>query len=43
MDRILIENITVNAIIGTLPHERIRRQMLVIDIEISLCTAASSE
>lgn len=43
MDRILIENITVNAIIGTLPHERIRRQMLVIDIEISLDLKAAAE
>lgn len=36
MDKILIEGISVNAIIGTLAHERVRRQNLLIDIEISL-------
>ena len=36
MDKILIEGISVNAIIGTLDHERGRRQNLLIDIEISL-------
>ena len=36
MDKILIEGISVNAVIGTLPHERIRRQNLLIDIEIAL-------
>ena len=36
MDKIILEGISVNAIIGTLPHERIRRQQLLIDIEISL-------
>ena len=36
MDKILIEGISVNAIIGTLDHERVRRQNLLIDIEISL-------
>lgn len=36
MDKIILEGISVNAIIGTLPHERIRRQQLLIDIELSL-------
>ena len=36
MDKIILEGISVNAVIGTLPHERIRRQNLLIDIEISL-------
>lgn len=36
MDKIIIEGISVNAIIGTLPHERIRRQNLLVDIEIAL-------
>lgn len=36
MDKIRIEGISVNALIGTLPHERCRRQNLLIDIEIGL-------
>ena len=36
MDKIILEGISVNAVIGTLPHERIRRQNLIADIEISL-------
>lgn len=36
MDKIRIEGISVNALIGTLPHERTRRQNLLIDLEIGL-------
>lgn len=36
MDKIRLEGISVNALIGTLPHERCRRQNLIIDIEIGL-------
>ena len=36
MDRICIEGISVFALIGTLPHERVRRQKLLIDIEVEL-------
>lgn len=36
MDKIRIEAISVNTIIGTLDHERIRRQNLIIDIEVGL-------
>ena len=45
MDKIRIEGISVNALIGTLPHERIRRQNLTIDIEVGvdLKAAAASD
>lgn len=43
MDKIRIEEISVNALIGTLPHERIRRQNLLIDIEIGLDLKAAAE
>lgn len=36
MDKIRIEGISANALIGTLPHERIRKQNLLIDIEVGL-------
>ena len=36
MDKIILEGISFNAVIGTLPHERVRRQNLIADIEISL-------
>ena len=36
MDTLRIEQIAVNALIGTLPHERQRRQNLLIDVEIGL-------
>ena len=36
MDKIVLESLSVNAIIGTLPHERVHRQNLLIDAEISL-------
>ena len=36
MDRICIEGISVFALIGTLPHERVRRQKLLVDIEVEL-------
>ena len=36
MDRIVLESLSVNAIIGTLPHERVHRQNLLIDAEICL-------
>ena len=43
MDKIRIEGIAVNLIIGTLPHERIRRQQLLIDIEIGLDLKKAAE
>ena len=43
MDKIAIESISVNAIIGTLPHERIRRQNLLIDIEVGLDLKPAAE
>ncbi|MBR2372983.1 MAG: dihydroneopterin aldolase [Lentisphaeria bacterium] len=36
MDKIRIEAIAVQLVIGTLEHERVRRQQLLIDIEIGL-------
>ena len=36
MDTLRIEGIAVNALIGTLPRERERRQRLLIDVEIGL-------
>ena len=36
MDALRIEQIAVNALIGTLSHERLRRQRLLIDVEIGL-------
>ena len=36
MDTLRIERIAVNAVLGTLPHERQRRQQLLIDVEIGL-------
>ena len=43
MDRIRIEGIAVNALIGTLPHERQRRQSLRIDVELGLDLKAAAE
>jgi FolB domain-containing protein len=43
MDKICIEQISVNALIGTLPHERVRRQHLLIDIEIGLDLKEAAE
>lgn len=43
MDKIRIEGISVNALIGTLPHERIRRQNLIIDIEVGLDLKPAAE
>lgn len=43
MDKIIIDSISVNAIIGTLPHERIRRQNLLIDIEAGLDLKPAAE
>lgn len=34
MDKIIISALRVNTIIGTLPHERLHRQELLIDMEI---------
>ena len=34
MDRILIEDLEVNAIIGTLPEERLEPQLLILNLEI---------
>ena len=42
MDKIIINALRVNAIIGTLPHERIHRQELLIDMEISLPLGAAA-
>ena len=36
MDTLRIEQIAVNALIGTLPHEQLHRQQLLIDVEIGL-------
>lgn len=36
MDKIMIKKIRCNALIGTLPQERIAPQMLLIDIELSV-------
>ncbi|MDD3885343.1 MAG: dihydroneopterin aldolase [Victivallaceae bacterium] len=41
MDRIEIRNLEVNAIIGTLPLERERRQKLLVDVKLSLDLAAA--
>ena len=43
MDKIRMEGIAVNAIIGTLPHERRRRQRLLIDVELGLDLKAAAE
>ena len=43
MDKIRIEGISVNALIGTLPHERLRRQRLLIDIEVGLDLKPAAE
>jgi len=45
MDRIYLHKIRVNALVGELPHERIRRQALLIDlkIELDLHPAAESD
>lgn len=36
MDKIRLESLSVNALIGTLPHERCRRQNLLIDVTVFL-------
>lgn len=43
MDKIRIEGIAVRPIIGTLPHERLRRQQLIIDVEIGLDLKKAAE
>ena len=36
MDKIRVEGISAAVIIGTLPHERVRRQRILMDLEIGL-------
>jgi FolB domain-containing protein len=36
VDKIFLNDIKVNALIGTLPHERVRRQQILIDITMNL-------
>ena len=43
MDKIRIEGISVNALIGTLPRERVHRQNLLIDIEVGLDLKPAAE
>ena len=41
MDKIIISDLRLPVIVGTLPHERERRQEIVIDLELSLDLAAA--
>ena len=43
MDKIIIRDLRVNALIGTLPHERSRRQELDITLELDLDLTAAGE
>ena len=36
MDKIIIRDLRVNALIGTLPHEQLRRQGLILTLELEL-------
>jgi FolB domain-containing protein len=41
MDKIIIRDLTVKAIIGTLPHERTTTQTIIFNIELGLDLAAA--
>jgi len=41
MDKIIISDLRLPVIVGTLPHERERRQEIAIDLELSLDLAAA--
>ena len=41
MDKIIIRDLTVTAIIGTLPHERHNAQTIIFNIELGLDLAAA--
>lgn len=43
MDKIIIRDLRVNALIGTLPHEQLRRQELDITLELELDLAPAGE
>ena len=43
MDKIIIRDLRVNALIGTLPHERLRRQELDITLELDIDLGPAGE
>ena len=43
MDKIILRDLTVSAIIGTMPQERHRRQSVVINLELSCDLAAAGQ
>ena len=43
MDKIIIRDLRVNALIGTLPHEQLRRQGLILTLELELDLAAAGK
>ena len=43
MDKIIIRDLRVNALIGTLPHEQLRRQCLILTLELELDLGPAGE
>ena len=43
MDKIIIRDLRVNALIGTLPHEQLRRQCLILTLELDLDLGPAGE
>ena len=43
MDKIIIRDLRVNALIGTLPHEQLRRQGLILTLELELDLGPAGE